>query len=644
MASDASGFLVLKRPDGYGDVHPLAAKSRCKVGRAADNQIVLRDDMCSRHHAEVGHGSNGWSVQDLNSLNGCFVNGVRVRGSHAVQTGDTVRFGRTDFVFVPSLDRLPAHTGSPDPATDQDDVKITRRATRTRFFPQPPPPASDQTVTADLPPTTHRLSPTESVAVLYRLAVDMATAQTPAELAELVIEAAFTGTPTEVAAVLALKDGGDLDIVAHRFRRGGQLTYHKVSNYVSREVLSSKQAVIAENVASDVKLRDRESVTELKATSLICAPVSSGDRVLGLLHLYCTGERGALDADDLEFALAAARQLGVVWDRFRNRAGLAAENQSLKAQLRLESELVGSSEPLRRVEQQVARVAGTKTTILIRGESGVGKELVARALHFSSPRKDRPLICLNCAAITESLMESELFGHEKGAFTGATERLIGKFEAADGGTLFLDEIGEMTAGAQAKLLRVLEGQAFERVGGNAPIKVDVRVVAATNRPLENAVRDGRFRTDLYYRLQVVQIDVPPLRDRPDDVPPIADHFLKRFARETGRRVSSITPAAIKKLKAHSWPGNVRELRNVIERAVALGTNPVIDEADIWLSPLDLETGGGAEYEPIPLADIEQRHILRTLEHTGWNKTKAAEILGIERSTLDRKIKAYDLRR
>ena len=626
----------------------MTAKTRCKVGRATDNQIILRDDMCSRHHAEVVHGSSGWTVQDLSSLNGCFVNGVRVRGSQAVQAGDTIRFGRTDFVFVISLDQLPAHTGPAEPATEAGELTITKRATRTRFLPPPPPPIADQTeqtVVADHTPVVHKLSPSESVAVLYRLAVDMAEATTPAELAELVIEAVFAGTPTEVAAVLTLKDGGDLDIVAHRFRRGGQLTYHKVSNYVSREVLSSKQAVIAENVADDKALRNRESVTELKATSLICAPVSSADRVLGLLHLYCTGERGALTTDDLEFALAVARQLGTVWDRFRNRAGLTAENQSLKAQLRLESELVGSSEHLKRVEQQVAKVATTKTTVLIRGESGVGKELVARALHFSSQRKDRPLICLNCAAITESLMESELFGHEKGAFTGATERMIGKFEAADTGTLFLDEIGEMTAGAQAKLLRVLEGQPFERVGGNVPIKVDVRVVAATNRPLENAVREGRFRTDLYYRLQVVQIEVPPLRDRPDDVPPIAEHFLKRFSRETGRKVLGMTPEALRKLKAHSWPGNVRELRNVIERAVALGTGPVLDETDIWLSPLDLEGNSGAvEYEPIPLAEIERRHILQTLEHTAWNKSKASEILGIERSTLDRKIKGYDLKK
>src|SRR4029079_12168264 len=202
----------------------------------------------------------------------------------------------------------------------------------------------------------------------------------------------------------------------------------------------------------------------------------------------------------------------------------------------LDGKLVGGSRAVKQLETQIARVAGTKATVLVRGESGVGKDLVARAVHFSSPRKAGPFVCLNCAALTETLLESELFGHERGAFTGATEKMIGKFEAADRGTIFLDEIGEMAPGTQAKFLRVLEGHPFERVGGNTAIKVNVRVVAATNQPLEQAVRAGTFRRDLFFRLQVVEMRVPPLRDRPDDIPVLAEHFLKRFVRETGRRI------------------------------------------------------------------------------------------------------------
>jgi Nif-specific regulatory protein len=356
---------------------------------------------------------------------------------------------------------------------------------------------------------------------------------------------------------------------------------------------------------------------------------------------------GGLDADDLEFTVAVARQLGAALHQLQVQNELTAENKALRDQLHVESELVGDSKSIQEIESQIGRVAGTGATVLIRGESGVGKELVARAIHYSSPRKVGPFVCLNCAALTETLLESELFGHEKGAFTGATEKMVGKFEAADRGTIFLDEIGEMALGTQAKFLRVLEGHPFERVGGNTPIKVNVRVVAATNQPLEQNVRAGTFRRDLFFRLQVVEMRVPPLRERPGDVPVLAEHFLHRFVREMGRRIKNFTPAAIEKLKQYHWPGNVRELRNVIERAVALSNGTILDADDLWLSSLDA-TGPSplAEgiYRPLSIADLEKEHILRTLNHTDWNKSQAATILGIERSTLDRKIKGYDLQK
>jgi Nif-specific regulatory protein len=395
--------------------------------------------------------------------------------------------------------------------------------------------------------------------------------------------------------------------------------------------LASREAVLAEDVARDRYLRNRESLSELGATSLICAPVLFGERMLGLIHLYCTDPHKALDADNLEFAVAVAKQLGTVIHQLQRNEFLQEENRSLRDQLRVESELVGESTAIKDVERQIGRVAGTNATCLIRGESGSGKELVA------------------CAALTETLLESELFGHEKGSFTGATEKKVGKFEAANRGTIFLDEIGEMNVGTQAKLLRILEGHPFERVGGSVPIQVDVRVVAATNQPLEQGVHAGHFRRDLFFRLQVVEIRVPPLRERKADVPLLADHFLKRFIRETGRKIRGFTPAALKKMEDYHWPGNVRELRNVVERAVALGTGPMLDAADVWLSSLELlrppsEHDLALSYQPLPLEEIEKRHILQTLEHTDWNKSQAATILSIERSTLDRKIKGYGLKR
>ncbi len=305
--------------------------------------------------------------------------------------------------------------------------------------------------------------------------------------------------------------------------------------------------------------------------------------------------------------------------------------------------IIGKSDSISKVIEQIGMVAPTNTTVLIRGESGVGKELVAAAIHHASARNDGPLVCLNCAALSQSLLESELFGHEKGAFTGATERKRGKFELAHGGTLMLDEIGEMSAEVQAKFLRVLEGHPFERVGGHDAIQSDVRVVAATNRDLQAMVRDGEFRQDLYYRLHVVEIVVPPLRQRGKDALQLADFFLHRFNIEMGRKIEGFTTAAKKQLASYSWPGNIRELKNVIERAVVLNTKTMVDESDLMLVPATTE-GASVEQtslDAISLAEVERLHIERVLRHTEGNKSQAAAILGIERSTLDRKLKKYN---
>jgi Nif-specific regulatory protein len=640
MSQLPSAFLVTRRDDGFGDVYPLQPGGRYKLGRAPTNKVLLKDDLCSREHAEVFPEADGWYVRDLGSLNGTHVNGEAIRRERGLKPLDEVRVGRTRLVFVEELAQLPDTPKAAPPASERvDGLEIRKRLGQTRYLPPTISEGDD---------TTHseaRVAPPQVVSVLYRLALDMAGASTVPELCELVVDAMFRATPAEVAAVLAQKDGRELSPVVHRTRTSGPQTYHKVSNYVSHEVLASKQAVLAENVAADQTLMSRDSITDLRVASLICAPVLFENQVLGLLHLYRATTQGPLNADDLEFTLAVARQLGTVWHRLRKEVSLSAENRSLKDQLRIESELVGESPGLNTVVSQVARVGETKATVLVRGESGVGKELVARAIHAASPRRDGPFVCINCAALTETLLESELFGHEKGAFTGATERLIGKFESADQGTIFLDEIGEMALSTQAKFLRVLEGHPFERVGGNTPIKADVRVVAATNRPLEEAVRAGTFRRDLFFRLQVVQLDVPPLRDRAEDIPVLAEHFLRRFARETGRKIKGFTPAALEKLSSYRWPGNIRELRNVVERAVALGTSPQLDSGDIWLSELDNGTpviAGLGIYKPESLEAVERRHIEETLKHTDWNKSQAATILGIERSTLDRKIKTFGL--
>jgi two-component system response regulator HydG len=335
----------------------------------------------------------------------------------------------------------------------------------------------------------------------------------------------------------------------------------------------------------------------------------------------------------------------LVVERTLQREELKSEAENLRRQLRSRDNeglegLLGASPAMQRVYKAVRQVAAARATVLITGESGTGKGEVARALHALSPRANKPLVSLHCAALAESLLESELFGHEKGAFTGAEKRRIGRFEQADGGTLFLDEIGEVPVSTQLKLLRVLQERTFERVGSNETVKVDVRVVAATNKNLANEVRERRFREDLYYRLNVVHIEMPPLRQRGNDVVLLADHFLRHFAAENRRRVEGFTDAARAKLVAHRWPGNVRELENTIERALVFAEDNVIDADALPFDSDPAPTEGGPRVPGATMAEIEKHAILATLEAVGGSTSKAAEVLDISARTIQYRLHEY----
>jgi DNA-binding NtrC family response regulator len=317
------------------------------------------------------------------------------------------------------------------------------------------------------------------------------------------------------------------------------------------------------------------------------------------------------------------------------------ENARLKetvAEIARPSEIVGQGAAMKRIFDAIETVAPTDATVLITGESGTGKELVARGIHAASARRYHPLVVIHCGALTETLLESELFGHEKGAFTGAQYRKKGKFEIAEGGTVFLDEIGDISLKTQTDLLRVLQEREIVRVGGNQTVKVDFRVVAATNRSLEQLVEEGKFRPDLYYRLNVFRIELPPLRERREDIPALVDHFVRRFSSEMGKRITRVSPAAMNVLQQHSWPGNVRELENAVERAMVVAQAPELRETDFTLKsksgPLP-EIGGARSLE-----EVERGHILYVLDDCGGNQTRAAEALGIDRVTLHHKLKKY----
>ena len=309
--------------------------------------------------------------------------------------------------------------------------------------------------------------------------------------------------------------------------------------------------------------------------------------------------------------------------------------------------MIGESQALRRVREQIAQVAATDSTVLIQGETGTGKELVARAIHERSARRDRPLVCLNCAALPRELVESELFGHERGAFTGAIQQRRGRFELADGGTLFLDEVGDLPAEAQAKLLRVLQEREFERLGATRTLRVDVRVIAATNRALQAEVGEGRFRADLYFRLAVFPIALPPLRERRDDIPRLLQHFAQRTARRLGRAIDGIAPSFVARACAHDWPGNIRELENLVERALILSDGGLLDPAELLAAPAgatNAAPGGGGD---TALEDVERAHIRAMLERARWKiegDDGAASLLGLKASTLRGRMRKLDIRR
>ena len=298
-------------------------------------------------------------------------------------------------------------------------------------------------------------------------------------------------------------------------------------------------------------------------------------------------------------------------------------------------DIVGQSTLMNHVYDAIETVGPTDATVLITGESGTGKELVARAIHHASPRKFHPLVVIHCGAITESLLESELFGHEKGAFTGAQYRKKGKFEIAEGGTVFLDEIGDISLKTQTDLLRVLQEREIVRVGSNLPIKVDFRCIAATNKDLERMIEEGSFRPDLFYRLNVFRIELPPLRDRRDDIPILVNYFVQKFSQQMNKKIRRVSPGAMNLLQQQAWAGNVRELENAVERAMVVAQEPEIRESDFVFKVAVVPNG-----VPKSLAEIERAHILRTLESVKWNQTRAAEILEIDRVTLHHKLKKY----
>jgi Nif-specific regulatory protein len=605
-----------------GQTFPLSLEA-VSIGRQDDNTLQVRDLNASRRHCRIEPAGDGFLLRDLGSRQGTFVNGRPIQ-EHRLQEGDLIAVGETLFLFQTRASEIVYD----EPPVLADEGSFTARSTLQR----------------SLSPAAAEGLERRDFQALLQIAAALQAPRSTAELARSLLEQILWIVPGDRAALL-LADRGTPEIAdAFTLDRRGSTAPFPVSRTVVRRTLEEGLALLAGDVLLEVRLAGSESLRAERIRSLIAAPLAQQGRTLGLLYVDAREEGGSsFDERHLQI-LAALGGLAVgALVHIRQTEWLEEENRRLSEGLA--HDLVGESPRMKEVYRLLGRAAATDSTVLLRGESGTGKELAARALHQGSPRAGKPFVAVNCATFSETLLESELFGHERGAFTGAVARKIGKVEAADGGTLFLDEVGEIPLPLQAKLLRFLQERELERVGSPRTHSVDVRVVAATNRDLEKALREGSFREDLYYRLNVITLLLPALRERKEDVPLLASHFAALTSRRLGRPVAGFTPEARACLLRYDWPGNVRELANAVERALVLGEGSLIRPEDLPETVLDaapvLEVPLGQFHEAVQ--ETKKQLIRTAVAEAAGNITKAAARLGLQPTYLHRLIRNLDLR-
>ena len=612
VAEHVYSYLTMTVGSRAGTNYLLDTTAETRIGRGMDCAVVLTDPLCSRVHAVIVHGPDGWRVRDAESRNGTYVNDQKIDEARLVQ-GNHIRVGSTEFAFFVS-DQPPVMP----PGTD---VNVTQTIVRNQFI------GGDRAIDALAAINDSRQA--QQLLLLYELTIRLLGCVEPDDVLRIALDLLLNWTRATVAGFLWVSDDGQLKpkMLVPESAHGVAL-----SNTLTEMVCRQGNAVWVAN-----ELPGESTDTLKHFADALCAPLIHEGVTLGAMHVY--SERGRFRQEDFDFTISVAKITAVALARARRESRLTVDYEHLMSQASAHGELIGQSPPMMELKSRISRLARTTGCVLIRGESGAGKELVARALHRVSPRADRPMLCVNCAAIPADLMESQLFGHKAGSFTGADREHAGYFQQADLGTLFLDEVGELTLEGQAKLLRILEGHPFLPVGATSEVSVDVRVIAATNQDLREYVRAKKFREDLYYRLSVFELQVPPLRDRTTDISLLIDYFLTHFTRQHGRPQLQLSAAAREKLLAYQWPGNVRQLRNVMDSAVVLAEGPQIDVGD-----LGLRDAGGGELESLRIDYWEQRLIGEALHRSDGNVPEAARLLGIGRATLYRKIEQYGISR
>ena len=597
------------------------------IGRDTTATLCIADASVSRRHSQIEKDAEDFVILDLESLNGTFINDVPVK-RRKLAHGDRVRIGDSQFIFL----RHDGDVNSKSSEVRFDDGQIISGSTlQVRFNDALYLMARDLSALMKVSTTINAIRGVEE---LQKTLLELLFEVVPAERgAILLIDPSPQGDEKEFAAVFGLD------------RRRGQDESISVSRTVTKWVLHHGESLLISNQSDAKGFEGSDSLLEQRPGSVLCVPLVMLGRTLGVIYLDTKEPETLFDKDHLQLVSAISAITAVAIENARHIEWLVSENQRLIADFNIEHNMVGEGPRIRDVLQFIAKVAPTDSTVLISGESGTGKELAARAIHLNSGRVNKPFMAVNCAALAESLLESELFGHEKGSFTGALMQKKGRLEIADGGTLFLDEIGELSQALQVKLLRVLQEREFERVGGNRTIKIDIRLITATNKNLEEAVNDNTFRQDLYYRLNVVNLEMPPLRERPEDVPLLANYFAAKYSEKCNRRISGIAADAQARLLGYDWPGNVRELENAIERAVVLGTTDRILLEDLPESLLETEppaTAPATKYLEA-VAQTKKQIILNAVEQAKGSFTEAAKLLGVHPNYLHRLVRNLNLK-
>jgi Nif-specific regulatory protein len=607
------------------------------LGRDASNGLPISDPSVSRRHCLIRREAASFKVRDLDSRNGTLVNGEPVK-DHWLHHLDEIAVGDSVFRFL--IEDDPEKGSGASRAVEFEDTGATHAAAEIRpedvLYLQP------DKLLSELPATS-RLA--RNLSALLKISRVVHSIRDLDELQAQVLDLIFEVAPAERGAILLDGTSGAFNSVFGRNRDARNEKSVRLSGTIARRVLEQGLAILGSDVPGSSGLGSVESLIALQVRSLLCVPLTIYQRTIGCIYLDTINVADRFNEDHLQLVTAIAGISAVALENARRLQWLEQENQRLTTEITLDRTLVGESPRMKDVFQFLARVAPTDATVLIGGESGTGKELAARAVHRKSPRANKPFVAINCAAIPENLLESELFGYERGAFTGAVAQKKGRLEMADGGVLFLDEIGELAPSLQVKLLRVLQEREFERVGGNRPIHVDIRLIAATNRDLEEASRKGEFRQDLYFRLNVVSLTMPPLREHKEDIPMLVSFLVEKHCNKCGAKPKPLSRQALACLQNYDWPGNVRELENVIERALVLGSSEDILPEDLPENLLERDPAPGvgeAKYHGA-IKELKKRIIQNALEEARGSITEAAKALGVHPNYLHRLIRNLDLK-